>query len=212
MIDPVLYEAYLRHLLAGQRRECMRIVDQLLAEEMPLKTLYLDLFQRSMYAVGELWEANRVSVATEHIASAITEAMLVRVYPQLFEHPRIGRRALTSCLTNEYHQIGAKMVADWIELQGWDSDFLGANTPRADLLRVLEETQPRLLCLSLSLYAGLPALLDVIGEVRERHPRLEILVGGQAFRHGGRHLFAAQENVRFVPDISQLEEILDAAA
>ena len=92
---------------------------------------YNNLFQKSLYRVGELWESNRISVAKEHLATAITEGLLNLVYPKLFEPEqyRKGRTILISCTANEFHQIGGKMVADVCELNGWDSHFLGANTP-----------------------------------------------------------------------------------
>ncbi len=96
---------------------------------MELKSLYMDLFQRSLYAVGELWELNKISVAREHLATAITESLLNLVYPRLFENTPTGKKVVVSCAANELHQIGGKIVADFFELNGWESHFLGANTP-----------------------------------------------------------------------------------
>jgi hypothetical protein len=49
-----------------------------------VKSLYKDLFQKSLYRVGEVWEFNRISVAREHLATAITEGFLNLIYPMLF--------------------------------------------------------------------------------------------------------------------------------
>ena len=70
---------------------------------------------------------------TEHLATAISESLLNLTYPRLFAQPRNGKSAVVTCVSNEYHQIGGKMVADIFELNGWRGHFLGANMPEADL-------------------------------------------------------------------------------
>jgi methanogenic corrinoid protein MtbC1 len=73
MINEATYTGYKKTLLAGDRFNCKDIVQTLLDNKIDIKELYTDLFQRSMYEVGELWENNRISVANEHLATAITE-------------------------------------------------------------------------------------------------------------------------------------------
>lgn len=202
------YDRYLELLLAGDRHGCSRIVSRFLAEEIPVRTLYVDLLQRSMYEVGELWEHNRISVAREHLATAVTEFLLNQVYPRIFSAEHCGRSAVVACVADEYHQLGAKMVADIMELNGWDGYFLGANTPVTDLLSLLDEKQPDLLALSLSIYTNLPALLDSVAVVRQTFPLLPVIVGGQAFRWGGHDALTRFPDVACLESIHQMEEML----
>src|SRR6056297_1720566 len=65
------YDDYLMSLLAGDRRRCRDFVRQLLDQGVGVKILYSDLFRNSLYEVGSLWENNQVSVATEHLATAV---------------------------------------------------------------------------------------------------------------------------------------------
>lgn len=92
-IDESTYEQYLAALLGGNRTECARIVQALVSAGTGLKGLYIDLFQRAQYRVGELWEQQRISVAVEHLATAITERMLSLVQGQVLGgyRPGIGR-------------------------------------------------------------------------------------------------------------------------
>jgi len=203
-----LYQPYLTSLLAGDRRTCQMQVEQLLASDIDIRQLYVGLFQHALYQVGELWEQNQISVAKEHLATAITESLLTLVYPVIFRVPRCGRRAVVSCVANEYHQLGGKMVADILELQGWDSYFLGANTPIDALLAMLEEKRPELLCLSLSVYFNLPSLLSAIQQVQGAFPGLRILVGGQAFRWGRIAEVEALKSVQIVSSIDALEQAI----
>ena len=208
MITEDTYNRYLSHLLAGDRFECRKIVESLLDANANIRDLYLQLFQRSLYRVGELWETNRISVATEHLATSITETLLTLAYPKLFSTEHIGKKAVISCGMNEYHQVGGRMVADILELNGWDSYYLGANTPTQDLVQYIDKTQPDMLGLSLSIYFNMPALVETIVEVRANFPRLDIIAGGQAFRWGGADAVKDQANVILVPSITELENLI----
>jgi methanogenic corrinoid protein MtbC1 len=142
------------------------------------------------------------------MASAITESLLTLVYPAIFSAEHSDKSVVISCVANEYHQIGGKMVADFFELHGWHGYFLGANTPESDLLQMLDDRQPQLIGLSLSIYFNLPNLVKTIQAITGRRPESQIIVGGQAFRHGGADTFSQYANVRYVPSLGDLEAVL----
>jgi methanogenic corrinoid protein MtbC1 len=70
-ISQPIYAQYLQALLSGERELCSKIVQECSAHNTPLKDLYVDLFQRSMSQVGDLWEQQRISVAAEHLATEV---------------------------------------------------------------------------------------------------------------------------------------------
>lgn len=202
------YAPYLTALLHGDRQACLGIVRTLLVNEVALKEIYLGLFERSMYQVGELWETNAISVATEHIATAITESAMTLLHPLIFASAHCGRKAIVSCVANEYHQIGGKMVADIFEFHGWDGYFLGANTPVNALLDMAAAKRPDVVCLSLTLYANLPELLRHIRTLHARFPGMRVIVGGQALRWGGHDVLTALPDVRLIYSLDELEAFI----
>ncbi|MGD8835559.1 MAG: cobalamin-dependent protein [Desulfobacteraceae bacterium] len=208
MISDTVYKAYLNHLLQGKRIECTRIVQNFLDQRIPIKVLYTDLFQKSLYRVGELWEFNRITVAKEHLATAITEGLLNLTYPMLFESERGNQRkkVIISCSANEYHQIGGKMVADICEFNGWDTHFLGANTPVDHMLEHIQEIKPDLVGLSLSVYFNMACLKKELEAIRSNFTHLDILVGGQAFRWGGIDEIKKYAGIEYIPSIDELEK------
>ncbi|MFP4474150.1 MAG: B12-binding domain-containing protein [Desulfatibacillaceae bacterium] len=209
MISKELYDDYLNALLAGDRGVCLSHVQSLLDRDEAVGVIYKDLIHRSMYEVGALWERNRIPVSVEHMATAITESLLPLVYPRVFSTPRIGKKAVVSCIANEYHQLGAKIVADSLELLGWDAYFLGANTPARDLLSLIEVKQPDLLGLSVAVYFSVPNLVRAVETVRDAFPELPVFVGGQAFRWGGLESVAGFRDVTHVEGLDQLEDAVE---
>jgi methanogenic corrinoid protein MtbC1 len=98
-----IYERYLAGLLTNNRQQCRQSFEQWLEVIPELRTIYEDLVRRSLYEVGELWEQGKISVATEHLATAICESLLNLTYPRLFAQPRNGKSAVVTCVANEYH-------------------------------------------------------------------------------------------------------------
>ena len=205
MITKQLYESYLDLLLAGNRAKCSRLVQDLLDRKIDIKDLYLDLFQQSLYQVGELWEYNKLSVAKEHLATAITESLLSLVYPRLFKAKPTSKKAIISCAANEYHQVGGKMVADIFELNGWDGYFLGANTPIDQMIALIDEMKPDLVGLSLSIYFNLPSLKAGIEAIRSNFTQLDIIVGGRAFHSGGTQALKPYAATHYLESLNELE-------
>ncbi len=208
MINEPVYREYFDALLVGDRFACHRIVQALLEQDIAIHAVYVELFQRSMYEVGDLWERNKISVATEHLATAITESLMTLAYPKIFSAEHIGRSAIVAAVSNEYHQIGAKMVADIFELNGWNGYFLGANTPTPDLVRVIIERRPDVLALSLSISSNLPSLIEIIDEVRSFDEELPILVGGQAFTWIEPETIGGYPRVEHLETLERLERFI----
>ena len=96
-------------------------------------------------------------------------------------------------------------VADLFELNGWRGYFLGANTPVRDLLQLIQEKQPEVVALSVTVFFGMDALLHAAGAIRAQFPSVPILVGGQAFRWGGRERAEQIPGVEYLPSLAELE-------
>jgi methanogenic corrinoid protein MtbC1 len=208
MLDDETYNNYFNNLIKGAKQECVAIFTELINRNVPVEEIYTNLFQRSLYQVGEYWEMNKISVATEHMATAITENLMIRLQPQLFLTERTGKKVVIACIANEYHQVGAKMVADIFEMNGWDGYFLGANTPSSELIRFLENVKPDLIGLSLSIYYNLPELKNTITEIRRHFPDIPIMVGGQAFRWGGTEITRQFNNIVYLSGIETLSQFI----
>lgn len=196
---------FLNSLLTGNRNICSKIVNEQIDNKISIKDLYENLIKTSLYKVGELWEFNKISVATEHLASAIVEATLNELYSEIISKEKSKKNIIVSCVEKEFHQIGIKMVSDIFELNSWNSYFLGANTPINELISFTKIIKPDILAISLSIYFHFPILETMIQNIRIEFPDLLILVGGQAFRRGGQDVISKYENVKYLPDLNSID-------
>ena len=177
-------EPLLEELLAGDFLAADRRVMGLQGEHPGLQGLYLEVLAPIMEEIGLRWETARITEAQEHLASALVMRMMSVSYAQTRLEPQPDRRVLVCCGPQELHQIGAWMVADFLELAGWDVRLLGADTAIPGLLDLIGAFRPHLLILSVAMPIHLRQSRQLIEQVRQ-HPAaggLRIMVGGQAFR------------------------------
>ena len=207
LIDEPLYERYLGQLLAGDFRGCKATLSQVLDSGTGIRDVYLGLFQRSLYEVGRRWERNLISVAIEHLATAITETLMGLAAPAVFATPSTEGTAVVACVPGELHSIGARMIADTMQLSGWNTHYLGANLPVADLASYVKKEAPALVALSISLRSHQPQIPNTVKAVRSAQPNVTIMVGGQGLGSDGPAL-AAREGVHWMVDILAVEDYL----
>jgi signal transduction histidine kinase/CheY-like chemotaxis protein len=174
---------YLRLLLACQRHAAGRLILDAVDSGVAIRDVYLQVVQPCQRELGRLWQAGRITVALEHYCTAATQLIMSQLAPRLFSTERNGRRAVIACVAGEAHEVGPRMVADLLELSGWDTIYLGANVPVRGVVQALTEHRPDLLALSVTMAYHLPAVVDLIAAVRAEPAcaGVRIMVGGRLF-------------------------------
>lgn len=178
-----LAQDYLQALLRSDRRAASQMVIEAVQQGTSVKDIYLHVFQPSQQEIGRLWQTNQISVAQEHYCTAATQLVMSQLYPYIFAGDKIGRRLVASCVGGELHEIGIRMVADFFEMEGWDTYYLGANTPAESILQSIEERQADVLAFSATMTFHLSKVSQLIDKVRasEVSRDMKILVGGYPF-------------------------------
>jgi MerR family transcriptional regulator, light-induced transcriptional regulator len=176
---------YLAAVLGGRRRDAFALVDAAVDEGLGIRELYHDVFPPVLREIGRLWQENEITVADEHLATAITQAAMARLYDRLFVHDRPGARPLliAACASAERHELGLRMICDVLEMEGWDTLFLGASVPVEDLVSMVVERRPAVVALSAAITPHLVRVREAIGAIRQAVPAggPVIAVGGRAF-------------------------------
>lgn len=190
-----LAREYHDSLVRGDKKTASRIVLEAVENNVPIRDIYLNVFQVSQYEVGRRWLANEISVGQEHFCSAATQMILSQLYPYIFSGDRSGKSMIAASIGGELHEMGIRMVADFFEMDGWNTYYLGANTPTRSILDAAEQNKASLICLSIAMPYHGRLLKQCIDEIRS-HPlgsTLKILVGGNAIirRNGDFQAFGA---------------------
>jgi methylmalonyl-CoA mutase cobalamin-binding domain/chain len=179
-----LANQYLGALLATDRQRAQLLIRQALDSGLRIEDLYLQVFQPCQLEVGRLWQLRQASVGQEHYCTAVTQSIMGHLYQSMFHTPRLGHTAVIACVGNELHEMGARMVADFLELAGWNTIFLGANTPTSSIVQMANREHADLVCLSTTLTMHLHLVVEAIHALRtdSNGRKVPIVVGGYPFQ------------------------------
>ncbi len=181
-----LASGYLKHLLQGNRGKAMEMIMDKVRSGIEIKRIYLDVFQPVQREIGRLWQMNRITVAQEHYVTAATQLVMSQMYPYLFgSGRRTDRRIVAACVGKELHELGIRMVADFFEMEGWDTYYMGANTPVEAIISTIKDQQPDVLGLSATLPLHVGEIREMIRQIRHACPEnsFRIFVGGYPFNN-----------------------------
>lgn len=149
----------------GERLNAESLILKEVKNGTSLTTASVDIIQLAMYHIGHLWENNKISVAQEHLATAISQNILAKAYSVAEFSDFVDKHVLCACIEGNHHSLGLRMVSDAFETSGWESTFLGANTPNSAIISQIELEKPDVLALSLSMpeqLLNLRGLLDML--------------------------------------------------
>lgn len=175
---------YLEQVLKGDRHAAQGTIKNALAKGLGLKEIYLSIFQTTQYEIGRRWQHRLISVAQEHYVSGVTQQLMSQMYPDIASKGFKGVLVVT-CVGNELHEMGARMIADFLEMDGWDANYLGSNTPTPAVISLLKERKAKGLFVSATMGFNVNNVRQLVEEVRS-DPELsevKIVVGGYPFNN-----------------------------
>ncbi len=172
-------DAFLDALLRRDSARARRAVDEALAAGAPVPDVYLGMLEPALREIGHRWAMGTLNVAEEHYATAVAQSILDALSRQLPRPPRDGRLAVVTGTPDEQHVVGARMVADFLEADGWEVLLLGPGAPAADLVALVESEQPDLVALSTATAGVLDGVAEVLGALRALRPKPYLAAGGQ---------------------------------
>ena len=173
---------YLEFLMKNDTRGAYDFIEALHKTGYTLENIYVEILQDVMHEVGNMWHRQEISVDKEHYCTSTTQVILSQFYPIIFSSLRNGCTVLSCCVGSELHEMGARMLSDLFEYRGWESIYLGAAVPNEAIIKAVEEHQPDLVALSVTMPQHLPLCYDLVQQLRKANHDIKIAVGGRAFQ------------------------------
>jgi methanogenic corrinoid protein MtbC1 len=177
---------YLHALLRGSRIDALLVITNALDRGASLRDVYREVFEPVQQEIGRLWQLNQINVAQEHFCTAATQHIMTQLYSRIFGGAGTKKelRAVAMCVGRELHEVGLRIITDLLELDGWQTWYLGANVPPASAVQLCVDQRADFLLVS----ATLPPHIAEVGELvrafqaRPELERAKVIVGGRAFR------------------------------
>lgn len=187
-LDPTspYYEKAKRYqmlLLASKKQEAGEYIKSLIRNPYTVKDIYLNVLQPVQHEIGNLWHNQQISVAQEHYCTGITQYIISQMYPYIFSATPKKHKMISTCVSGELHEIGLRMVTDILEMEGWDTMYLGANMPEKDVVQTAFQQKAELLAISVTLPIHLHKAEALIAAMRKNPltKNIKLIVGGYPF-------------------------------
>jgi methanogenic corrinoid protein MtbC1 len=176
-----LSEDYLRTLLSGDKDIAREIIEEALIMDIPIEQIYLYVIEPALKKLGNLWYLNKVSIPQEHFCSFVTQQIMSAM--TIGNNPNKKHRAVAVTVSGDLHEIGLKMVADLLELDGWYVYYLGTNSPTQSIIEAIKYTKAEVLLISATLPIYIDTVSNLVKVIRlsKGCENIKILIGGQAF-------------------------------
>ncbi|ADU30444.1 cobalamin B12-binding domain-containing protein [Evansella cellulosilytica] len=195
-------------LLEGDQWEALKILHAW-QECKSRFNIYNELITPAMYTVGELWEKNEITVADEHLATAVCDFVITQTEQQFkFEKNNDLRKALFPSIVKEHHYLGLKMVSILFNEWNWDVRFLQSPLPIEHLIIYVNKWKPDLIGLSFSNVTQIEVLKQYLEQLHSHvcyNP--EIIIGGRLI---GKYDFTSlilNDNMRLIPNLYDLQSL-----
>jgi len=173
---------FLSYILEGDFEKALKFTKKIVKKYEDIENFYLKIIQPALYDVGNLWETGKISVAEEHLATSIVGRVMANIYILFPKTKKSKLKAIVASSPNEYHELGGRIVADFLEMDRWDVSYLGANVPEQELIKIVKKTKPKLIALSVTMPFNLEKAEKIIKSLKNMESYIpKIMVGGIAF-------------------------------
>jgi MerR family transcriptional regulator, light-induced transcriptional regulator len=152
-----------------------------------LTEFYDKLLKPVMYRIGDLWEQEKLDVATEH-ASTNTAISLIKIINERItariRMPGISSQSKTVICTpdGELHGLACNMIESLLLSKGFKVYNISTSIPTDYIMEFMHDLQPDIIFISITLEENIKPAERLIQKIHQKHNnRLPVVVGGSAF-------------------------------
>jgi methanogenic corrinoid protein MtbC1 len=169
-----LKESLARALDEFDEPAAQAVLDRLFSA-LTVEAVVRDTLMPYLRDLGERWADGAVTVAQEHFASNVIRGRLA----SLARGWGLGRgpRAVLACAPGELHDIALLAFGVVLHRNGWRIEYLGADTPVEDVIRMARTTGPDLVVLTATQSQGFNSLVTELRQLAQIAP---LAIGGPA--------------------------------
>ena len=131
-----------------------------------------------MYQIGDEWANNKISIATEHVASNVAQT-LVKIIMDKGTTFGNKKKILLCVPVGEEHHLGCDVLETYLSIKGFKIYNMGTSVPTESIISFIENNKPDVVFLSITLKDNLKAGQRHVKKIKEQS-KIPILVGGFA--------------------------------
>ncbi len=183
MIREHILERYLSTLLQGDRKRCRAVIEETLQSGIPANSVYVDIIWPIMAEIEKLLRSEKIASTQEHLATRINRTIVDQLQNKLPRRPSKDKKIVICCAPDELQELGAQMMVDLFESDGWEVRFLGGGLTNDDILAFINEYAPDILLIYGTAAKQAPDIRRLIDTIKDVNawPHMRIMVSGGLF-------------------------------
>lgn len=183
MMKEQTLEKYLSYLLKGDRQACRRVIEEVLQSGVPANSVYLHVVWPIMVEIEKLFREDRINTVQEHMGTRINRTIVDQLQNKLPKREKREKRVALCCAEDELQELGAQMIADLFESDGWEVRFLGGGLSNDDIYAFINDYGPDLLVVYGTTPQQAPTIRLMIDTIKAVNawPDMRIMVSGGLF-------------------------------
>lgn len=182
------YTKFYEGLNQNNKNQCLDLSLKALENgSISIPYLYEEILEKSLYEIASNESPQSISIWQEHVQSGIIRTIIENTYAYVlkFKEQSLNQKVIVLCPEEEFHDIGARMTSDFLTLLGFESYFIGPNTPAEEIFKAIDVLSPDWVSISVTNFFHLSKLQDLVLEIKAYRPEnpLKVMVGGYAIEN-----------------------------
>jgi len=183
MVKQDILARYLEPLLRGDRAACRAVIEEALQSGIPANSVYVHIVWPVMLEIEKLLRADKIRSVEEHLATRVNRTIVDQLQNKLPRRPRRNKRMVVCCAAEELQELGAQIMTDLFESDGWEVRFLGGGLTNDDILAFINDYAPAILSIHGTAPKQAPDVRRLIDTIKSVNawPDMRIMVSGGLF-------------------------------
>ncbi len=176
-------ERYLNGLLKGDRNACRGVIEETLQTGLPANKVYMDVIWPIMVEVDKLYTQDKITATQEAFATRINRTIVDQLQNKLPRKALRARKVVICSADNEKEELGAQMITDLFESDGWEARFLGGKVNNDDILAFVNSFHPDILLVYGIAAKQAPNTRQLIDSIKSINasPNMRVMLSGGVF-------------------------------
>ncbi|MBC8515760.1 MAG: cobalamin-dependent protein [Nitrosopumilus sp.] len=168
-----------KKLTEGNIDDCVKIYQEYTKIFNPAD-FFDKILKQVMYDIGEDWANNKISIATEHVASNIAQT-LVKIIMDSVSGSANKKKILICVPVGEEHHLGCDVLETYLSIKGFKVYNMGTSMPTESIINFIENNKPDIAFISITLPDNILAGQRLVRKINDEC-KIPILIGGYAMQ------------------------------
>ncbi len=168
-----------KKLTEGNIEDCVKIYQRYTKIFNPAD-FFDKILKQVMHDIGDDWATNKISIATEHVASNIAQT-LVKIIMDSVSGATNKKKILLCVPVGEEHHLGCDVLETYLSIKGFKVYNMGTSIPTESIISFINNNKPDMVFISITLPDNILAGQRLVRKINDEC-KIPILIGGYAMQ------------------------------